>query len=184
MILQMRHSNTQKEKLSVKDKTLLREILFYIFALITLAILVFPEYPFKVDDNQIVGINIKGEVNAPGYYELEYGSRVKDAILAAGGEKNSADLTMINLAMQLIDGEEIEIPSKLQTEEKVTVVVNINTADMYKLCKLDGIGESIAYDIVQYRAENGPFKTIDDLKNVKGIGKQKFDKIKNQITVG
>ena len=167
----------------MKDKTLIRELLFYGFVLIAVCILVFPKNSSKSDEKQIVGINIKGEVNAPGYYELEYGSRVKDAIIAAGGEKKNADLTMINLAMQLIDGEEIEIPSKLPSDVVSDDLININTADMYKLCKLDGIGESIAYDIVQYRAENGSFKSIEDLKKVNGIGQQKFNKIKDKITV-
>lgn len=167
----------------MKDKSLLQDILFYVFALIAAAILVFANSNSKVEDRKIVGISIKGEVNAPGYYELEYGSRIKDAIKVAGGEKNSADITTINLSALLADGEEIEIPVKTGVDNDSTEIININTADMYKLCKLDGIGESIANDIVQYRAENGAFKNIDELKKIKGIGKQKFDKIKDKITV-
>lgn len=164
----------------MKDKSFLHDILFYGFALLVVAMLVFPKN-FDSDKRKIVGIDIKGEVFAQGYYELEYGSRVKDAILAAGGETPDADLSTINLAMSLVDGEEIIIP---RAEEKTgKSSININTADMYRLCKLDGIGESIASNIIKYRSENGKFKTIDELKKVKGIGKEKFNKIKDKITV-
>ena len=165
----------------MKDKSFLHDILFYGFAILVVALLVFPENAIKKDERKIVGIDIKGEVLAEGYYELEYGSRVKDAILAAGGETSNADLSTVNLAMTLIDGEEIIIP---RAEEKIgKSLINLNTADMYKLCKLDGIGESLATNIINYRSKNGKFKTVDELKKVKGIGSEKFNKIKNKITV-
>ncbi len=165
----------------MKDKSFLHDILFYGFAILVVVLLIFPRNAGKKDERKIVGVDIKGEVFAQGYYELEYGSRVKDAILAAGGETPNADLSTINLAMALIDGEEIVIP---RAEEKISKgVININTADMYKLCKLDGIGESLASNIIKYRSENGRFKTVAELKKVKGIGTEKFNKIKNKITV-
>ncbi len=167
----------------MKDKSLIRDIMFYAFALIAVVILVFPKDTFKSNERKIVGIDIKGEVNAPGYYELEYGSRVKDAIIAAGGEKKNADLSTVNLAMELVDGEEIKIPGKGEDDDTNTGLININTADMYKLCKLDGIGESTATEIINYRAKNGKFKSIEDLKNVDGIGTRKFNQIKDKITV-
>ena len=136
------------------------------------------------EESKIVGIHIKGEVNAPGYYELEYGSRVKDAVIAAGSETKSADFTDINLALLLADGDEIIIPALGDKEkEKNSDLININTADMYKLCKLDGIGEKLAASIISYRSEKGAFKSINDLKKIKGIGKAKFDKIKDKIEV-
>lgn len=166
----------------MKDKSFLHDILFYGFALIVVILLIFPKDAIKRNEEKIVGITIKGEVFAQGYYELEYGSRVKDAILAAGGETQNADLSKINLAMSIVDGEEIIIP---RTEEIAdNGLININTADMYKLCKLDGIGEALASDIIKYRAENGKFENIDALRKVKGIGKEKFNKIKDKITVG
>ena len=132
-------------------------------------------------ENMIVGVHIKGEVNNPGYYELKYGSRIKDALKLAGGETSKADLGEINLALFISDGEEIVIP-KAEKEIK-SGKININTADNYTLCKLDGIGEAIASRIIEYRVENGTFKTINDIKKVDGIGSSLFDKIKNSITV-
>ena len=127
---------------------------------------------------------MKGEVAAPGYYELEYGSRIKDAILAAGGEKETANLTEINLARKIGDGEEIIVPSVNNPGAvNLTDLINLNTADMYQLCKLEGIGESVAADIISYRTQYGAFTNIDQLKNVDGVGDAKFDKIKDKITV-
>ncbi len=165
----------------MKNKGIIHELLFYGFAIIVAMILVFPKNA-KKEEIKIVGIDIKGEVVAPGYYELEYGSRIKDAIMSAGGETEKADISSVNLATKLVDGEEIIIPSA-ESDARKSSLININTADMYKLCKLDGIGESIAGKIIDYRAQNGKFKKIDDLKKVDGIGKQKFDKIKDKITV-
>ncbi len=167
----------------MKDRPIIQDILFFAFAIIVVMILIFPKGIVKREERKIVGIDIKGEVNAPGYYELEYGSRVKDAIIAAGGETQKADLSTINLAMTLIDGEEISIPGRGEGTGTYSKLIDINTADMYKLCKLDGIGEALATDIIDYRAKNGKFKSIEELKKVKGIGEKKFNKIKDKISV-
>ena len=168
----------------MKDKPIIHDILFYAFALIVAGILIFAcKDGGIIDEKKIVGIDIKGEVYAEGYYEFEYGSRVKDAIIAAGGETEEADLSTINLAMILVDGQEIVIPSKIENDIRSDGKININTADMYKLTKLDGIGNSLATNIVEYRAEKGPFKKVEDIKKVKGIGKEKFENIKDKITV-
>ena len=167
----------------MKDRPIIQDILFFAFAIIVVMILIFPKGIVKREERKIVGIDIKGEVNAPGYYELEYGSRVKDAIIAAGGETQKADLSTINLAMTLIDGEEISIPKRGEGAGTYSKLIDINTADMYKLCKLDGIGEALATDIIDYRAKNGKFKSIEELKKVKGIGEKKFNKIKDKISV-
>lgn len=169
----------------MKDKSLIHDIVFFLFVIVALAIMVVAQN-HKSEESKMIGVHIKGEVNAPGYYELEYGSRIKDVIILAGGETEKSDLTNINLALQPFDGEEIVIPSKSEakTEPKKaeTGLTNINTADIYQLCKLDGIGEVLAGEIVRHRAENGPFKSIDDLKKVKGIGNSKFNKIKDKIS--
>lgn len=170
----------------MKDKSLIRDILFFllVFAIIGVAIITQSGSKNDGTDRKIVGIHIKGEVEAPGYYELEYGSRIKDALLAAGSETENANLSEINLALKLADGEEIVIPAKGGSDsEKQSDLININTADMYRLCKLDGIGEALASNIINYRAEKGSFKSINDLKKVGGIGSSKFDKIKDKITV-
>ncbi len=169
----------------MKNKSLIENISFFILLIVLIGIAIFIKQDDKGSEaRKIVGIHIKGEVSAPGYYELEYGSRIKDAILAAGSETKEADLSVINLAMNLSDGEEIVIPKKTDSSTNSnTDLININTADMYKLCKLDGIGESIAASIVDYRIKNGAFKTVKDLKKVKGIGNSKFNEIKDKITV-
>lgn len=148
----------------------------------------FRERTYEAD--LIVGVHVKGEVNVPGYYELSYGSRVKDAIDYAGGKTANADIDNINLAMKLIDGQELIIAAKETKEsakvpetETETKKINLNEADMYTLCQLDGIGEETAGAILEYRARKGAFKSIDELKKVKGIGQSKLDAIKDEITV-
>ena len=129
------------------------------------------------------GIHIKGEVNAPGYYELPEGSRYKDAIIAAGGETSDANLETINLATLILDGEEIFVFSKTNSSSNAAEKTNINTADLYKLCKLDGIGEKTAQNIIDYRSKKGPFVKIKDLLKVNGIGEEKLKSIEDLITV-
>lgn len=183
MILQIKRLNLQKENSAVKNRSIINDVLFFAFAIIVIALITLPGNIGKNEERKIVGVNIKGEVRAPGYYELEYGSRVKDAIIAAGSETRQADLTSINLALRLSDGEEIIIPKAGTNLEIQNSLININTADMYKLCKLDGVGETLATNIINYRSEKGEFKSVSDLKNVKGIGSSKFNKIKDKITV-
>ena len=140
------------------------------------------------DVNMTVAVHIKGEVNKPGYYELEYGSRIKNVIDKAGGTTDKANLNSVNLAAKLRDGEEVIIPSKIaesSNEESVAEnsAININTADIDTLCKLDGIGINTAEAIINYRKNNGTFIKIEDLKNVEGIGEAKFAAIRDKITV-
>ena len=162
------------------------EALFYVFVFASVLVIIASQGSFGTDDekSKIVCVHVKGEVVAPGYYELEYGSRVKDALIFAGGETSTADLSSINIARSLVDGEEIVVPKYfVPGSENKSLLININTADMYQLCKLDGIGEALATDIINYRNENGSFKKIEDIKKVKGIGDSKFEKIKNDICV-
>ena len=136
------------------------------------------------DEEIVVGVHVKGEVKASGYYELSYGQRVKDAIEKAGGCTEEADINAVNLAEKLRDGDEIIIPSKNKQPENISDgKVNINSANIYELMSIDGIGESIAKQIVSYREKNGSFKRITDLKNINGIGASKFNKIKENIKV-
>ena len=167
----------------MKDKSIIKDIIFYLFVFAVVGFLVIWTQPKNADEKKIVGVVIKGAVNAPGYYELEYESRVKDVLRLAGGETEEADLSNVNLAFVLIDGEEIVIPEKADGAPINSNLININTADIYNLCKLEGIGEALATEIVNYRAEYGLFNTIEDIKKVKGIGSGKFNKIKTEITV-
>lgn len=149
-------------------------------------------------DNTKIKVYITGEVKNQGVIELEEGDRIADAIEKAGGQTEQASLKNVNLAYQLEDGQKIYIPNINDTEteiiddgasgvvDDVTIkqtVVNINKADEKELQSLNGIGESLATSIVQYRKENGNFETIEDLKNVPGIGDSKFENIKEYIKV-
>ncbi len=149
-------------------------------------------------DNTKIKVYITGEVKNQGVIELEEGDRIADAIEKAGGQTEQASLKNVNLAYQLEDGQKIYIPNINDTETEIIddgasgvvddatikqTVVNINKADEKELQSLNGIGESLATSIVQYRKENGNFETIEDLKNVPGIGDSKFENIKEYIKV-
>lgn len=142
-------------------------------------------------------VDIGGEVANPMVAELEEGSRVEDAIRAAGGVTANADLTEINRAAFVEDGEKIYIPSLLVAENETYVAaggagaaatysdgkVNINTADSLELQELNGVGPATAEKIIDYREEYGRFQSIEDLKNVSGIGDKTFEKLKDDIKV-
>jgi len=159
----------------------------------------------KNNEEKVV-VHVIGEVNNPGVVTLPEGSRIIDAINKAGGKTEEADLSKINLAFIVEDGTQIYIPrinenlnqinlisddagigviindSNLE-ENKVEVKVNINTASKEKLETLPGIGETTAQKIIDYREANGKFKTIEDIKNVSGIGEAKYESLKDKITV-
>lgn len=152
---------------------------------------------------QIV-VHISGEVVNQGVISLNENSRVIDAINRAGGLTSNADISKVNLAYVLEDAQKVYIPSKDDGDdvtyilegsgdtEVVTsggnkegdkLMININTANAEELQQLSGIGASIATRIVDYRKENGKFNSIEDIKNVSGIGDAKFNKIKDNICV-
>lgn len=145
---------------------------------------------------QQVFVEIKGAVMYPGVYELEQDQRIKDVVQLAGGYTENADTQFINHAQKVQDemviyipimGEQLEegasslltLPTETNKEQKI----NINKADVATLGTLPGIGPSKAQSILTYREENGQFQTIDDLKNVSGIGDKTFEKLKDAITV-
>jgi competence protein ComEA len=139
---------------------------------------------------------ITGAIHNPGTYSLLPGSRVDDLIKAAGGFTTVADITSINLAAPIVDGEHIHVYalgepklSSQSSEETPEVVlykdnpININTASISELDQLPGIGETRAQDIIIYRDIHGPFEKIEDLMNVPGIGESTFNNIKDYITI-
>lgn len=148
-----------------------------------------------------IKIHIAGSVVDEGIVELEEGARIADAIEAAGGTTLDANMQKINLAYKLQDGQKIYIPNQNEDEEEIeqnlgiiqnteesttnTIAgkININTAKQTELELLTGIGPSTATKIIEYRNTNGKFKTIEDIKNVPGIGEAKYESIKEQITV-
>lgn len=129
-------------------------------------------------------VYITGAVKNPGVYNLKDGDRIKDLVELAGGLLEDADSESVNLAKKLSDEEKIHIPFKGETSTESLIKdnrININTADETELDKLPGIGPSLAKRIVDYRNTHGPFKKIDDIKNVAGIGDKKFEDLKGLI---
>lgn len=152
-----------------------------------------------------LSVHVVGEVANPGLYEVDAGSRVQAAIDAAGGFTNDANQGSVNLAREIVDGEQIVVASKnvsaagasgagsAGTASSGTSasgasgasggLVNINTADIAGLSSLSGIGEATAKKIIADREKNGPFKTTKDITRVSGIGDKKYEAIKDSITV-
>ncbi len=137
-------------------------------------------------------IDVKGQVVKPGVYELPAGSRVQDAIEAAGGFTSEADSRSINLALIVIDESSLYVPAT--GEEQVVAlspqtssvsgesVLNINQATEAELMELPGIGPSKAAAIVAYRDEVGRFQSTEELTEVTGIGDKTFEQLKELIT--
>lgn len=154
------------------------------------------EVTIPVKDKSIV-VEIKGEVKKPDVYTLEENTIVKELIEAAGGLTENADLNNINRARKLQNHELVYIGNKndiskegintnleLNTSNSQGIsnnIVNINTATLEQLKTLNGIGDSKAKSIIEYREQSGGFKSIEDIKNVNGIGEKMFEKIREQI---
>ena len=137
-------------------------------------------------------IDVTGEVVSPGVYELPAGSRVIDAIKAAGGARAKAALSDLNLARIIKDGEQIYVDpiykagASSRTGSKAAVPrgpININRASASELDSLDGIGPVIAKRIIAYRTTNGAFLAVEDLLKVSGIGDAKLAQFKEKIRV-
>ena len=145
--------------------------------------------PVTIAEHEIF-VDVTGAVNNPGVYSLIGRSRVIDAIKAAGDSAPGADLSTINLARVLNDGEQIYVDSTVvnssgqRVSKKVSSgPININRATLRQLDALDGIGPVIAGRIIEYRKKNGSFLTIDDLQKVSGIGAAKFAQIKSKVRI-
>lgn len=159
-------------------------------------------------EEQTLWVHICGQVTSPGVYELPRGSRIWDALQAAGGVTYEAAGDYLNQASLLEDGMKITVPSTAQVKEwndsGITGVettsltdgkkegkagagedsrINLNTADEATLCTLPGIGASRARSIIAYREKNGPFVQIEDVMKVSGIKEAAFAKIKEYIRV-
>ncbi len=137
-------------------------------------------------------VDVAGWVKQPGVYEMVAGDRVIDAIERAGGARKGAELSALNLAAPLIDGSQILVPRTGATTGTPgsggtapggTALININTASATELEALPGIGEVLAATIVQYRTENGPFASVDQLEDVSGIGPSTLEDIRDLVTV-
>lgn len=147
-------------------------------------------------------VDVEGAVANPGVYVLPAGSRVNDAVEMAGGLTEKASRQSVNLAEQLEDGVQVYVPTKKEAEsgavssgssststagstssEEETTMININTATSEELEELSGIGPTLSQNIVDYREENGEFTSIEEIKEVSGIGDGRFAAIEDCICV-
>jgi competence protein ComEA len=155
--------------------------------------------PIVIEDaaaNLPVVVEVRGEVEAPGVFALSPGARLQDAIAAAGGLSREADLSTVNLARRLRDGELVVIlalpaPGSTPTiltagagdaAEDSRARININTATTKELEALPGVGEVRAARIAAYREQNGPFRSVDDLIHVQGISDRTIDEFRDLVT--
>lgn len=134
-----------------------------------------------------VFVHVSGAVRSPGVYVLESTARVIDAVDAAGGATGEAQLHELNLAAMVVDGQQIRVPVEGESvvPESVggTGPVDLNSADVIGLQALPGVGPATAEAIVAHREENGPFRTVDDLLDVPGIGPSKLAAIADAAMV-
>ena len=140
----------------------------------------------------VILVDVAGWVRRPGVYEFDEGARVIDAIDAAGGARSGALLESLNLAAPLADGIQILVPREGETVAPPTSggavagvagLINVNTAAATELEELPGVGEVIGQAIVDYRTENGPFTSVDQLLDVSGIGDATLENIRELVTV-
>lgn len=137
-------------------------------------------------DNQnnpkVIDVEIKGEITMPGRYLLKDGLVLEDLIKFAMGMTLEADVSTIQFNMRLENGKSYVIPKINESLPHDSTKININKASMLELMTLKGIGEQTAQKIIIYRQSNGPFLSIEEIKNVSGIGPQTYENIKAHIT--
>lgn len=146
-------------------------------------------------EQDLITVDVKGAVKAPGIYDLPVGSRVNDAVQKAGGLAEQADSKSLNLAQKVSDEALVYVPTKGEevanqqtasgtasstSKEKK---VNLNKASLEELKQVKGLGGKRAQDIIDHREANGKFKSVDELKKVSGIGAKTIEKLKDYVTV-
>lgn len=142
----------------------------------------------------VIMVDVKGAVNKPGVYQVDTSDRVQSVILKAGWQRTEADMTQVNLAQRLTDGQVLYVPIKGEqvptnfaneavASSQTKTTINLNTATKEELQNLEGIGEKKADQILDYRQEHGGFKSIEELKSISGIGTKRFEAIKEQLAI-
>jgi len=147
-------------------------------------------------NDMVVMIDVKGAVKNPGVYDIVNSPRAQTAIAKAGGLTHEADALQLNLAEKLSDGQMLYVPAigevrsnkvavGQQTTESSQVMtkINLNTATAAELQTLEGIGEKKAEQIIAYREAHDNFKTIDEIKEVSGIGAKRFETLQDKLTI-
>ncbi|MFR7350056.1 helix-hairpin-helix domain-containing protein [Peptoniphilus sp.] len=132
-------------------------------------------------NNSEIEVHIDGRVKNPGVYKIKNGTRLQDLIEETGGLLDDANTSNLNLARKLKDEEKIVIKSYLDKSDDEDAKININTASKDMLTSIPGVGSKMADKIIKYRQEH-PFNSVDELLNITGIGKKKFEEIKLYIT--
>ena len=146
----------------------------------------YKDYEEELNQKNNIYVHLDGAVKKSGLIELEEGDRLESAIKKAGGLLDTADLRYINLAMVMMDGEKIYIPTKGELvdyssgvsyipEVQESKKISINRASLEELQKIPGVGATTATNIINYKKKNGNFKKLEDIKNVTGIGDAKFE---------
>ena len=150
------------------------------------------EEPLEQD---LITVDVKGAVKAPGIYDLPVGSRVNDAVQKAGGLTEQADSKALNLAQKVSDEALVYVPTKGEeaasqqagsgapSSTSKDKKVNLNKASLEELKQVKGLGGKRAQDIIDHREANGKFKSVDELKKVSGIGAKTIEKLKDYVTV-
>jgi competence protein ComEA len=134
-------------------------------------------------------VHVVGAVHRPGLFRLKEGSRVADAVARAGGPTRRADLSAVNLAAPLADGQQVIVPRRGPPGAAATGVggahgakVSLAIATVDQLDELPGIGPVTAQKIVDWRASHGPFQSVDDLDDVPGIGPARIEQLRDLVT--
>jgi competence protein ComEA len=146
--------------------------------------------PSKAAESSLV-VSVVGKVRSPGLVTVPSGARVADALSAAGGALDGTDITALNLARKLTDGEQLYVgvaappPAAPQQADAPAAPgkLNLNTASAEQLDSLPGVGEVTAKRIIDWRTQHGSFSSIDQLQEVDGIGETKFSRLRDQVTV-
>ena len=145
-------------------------------------------------EQELITVDVKGAVKAPGIYDLPVGSRVNDAVQKAGGLTEQADSKSINLAQKVSDEALVYVPTKgeeanqqansgASSSTNKEKKVNLNKASLEELKQVKGLGGKRAQDIIDHRETNGKFKSVEELKKVSGIGAKTIEKLKDYVTV-
>ena len=145
-------------------------------------------------EQDLITVDVKGAVKAPGIYDLPVGSRVNDAVQKAGGLTEQADSKSLNLAQKVSDETLVYVPTKGEEASQQSgsgatsstskeKKVNLNKASLEELKQVKGLGGKRAQDIIDHREANGKFKSVDELKKVSGIGAKTIEKLKDYVTV-
>ena len=184
------YSDTQKRALLIIGVGLLVLSSFVVFRGSSKEVIATPQIPIEISIPEVT-VDVAGAVNNPGVYSLPAQSRVIDALRAAGNSVTGSDLSDLNLARVVKDGEQIYVNPTVRTVNGKRIIkkviprgpININRASAKEFDGLAGIGPVIAKRIVEYRRINGPFMTIEDLQKVSGIGSAKFEEFKSKVSV-